>query len=98
MNQWQKRSQEATLAPGVRINDKIINFVGRVLIAPGQTMSQMKVHVYSIFFMTRLHNTGAGGRGYTFEAVRNDDSRIEGGLRSLDKLYIPILHTSCDNG
>ena len=37
-------------------------------------MSQMKVHVYSIFFMSRLHNEGAGGRGYTFEAVRNDDS------------------------
>ena len=40
--------------------------------------------------MSRLHNKGAGGRGYNFKAVRNNDGRIEGGLRSLDELYIPI--------
>ena len=39
--------------------------------------------------MSRLHNEGAGGRGYNFEAVRNDDSRTEGRLGSLNKLYIP---------
>ena len=64
-------------------------FVGRVLIAPRQNMSQSKVHVYSTFFMSRLHGEGAGGRGYNFEAVRNNDSRIKGGLGSLGKLYIP---------
>ena len=40
--------------------------------------------------MSRLDDEGAGGRGYDFKTVRNDDSRIEGGLKSLDKLYIPI--------
>ena len=40
--------------------------------------------------MSRLHGIGAGGRGCNFEAVRNDNSRIEGGLGSLDELYIPI--------
>ena len=40
--------------------------------------------------MSRLHDKGAGGRGYNFEAVRNNASRIEGGLESLDELYIPI--------
>ena len=64
--------------------------MGRVLIAPNQSMSQTKVHVYPTFFMSRLHNEGAGGRGYNFEAVRNDDSRIEGGIGSLDNLCIPI--------
>jgi len=42
------------------------------------------------FFMSRLLVEGAGRRTYSFEAVRNDDSRIEGGLSSLDELYIPI--------
>ena len=65
-------------------------FVGRVLIAPRQNMSQSKVHVYSTFFMSRLHDEGAREREYNFEAVRNDESRIEGGLGSLDELYIPI--------
>jgi len=63
--------------------------VGRVLIVPRQNMSQFKVHVYSSFFMSRLHDKGTGGRGYNFEAVRNNDIRIEGGLGSLDELYIP---------
>ena len=40
--------------------------------------------------MSRLYDKGPGGRGYNFEAVRNNDSRIEGGLRSLNELYIPI--------
>ena len=40
--------------------------------------------------MSRLLVKGAGRRGYNFEAVRNHDSRIEGGLGSLDELYIPI--------
>ena len=53
-------------------------------------MSQSKVHIYSTFSMSRLQGKRAGVRGYNFEAVRNDDSRIEGGLGSLDELYIPI--------
>ena len=40
--------------------------------------------------MSRLQSKGTGVRGYHFKAVRNNDSRIEGGLGSLDKLYIPI--------
>ena len=33
------RSSISTLMPGVRINDEIIHYVGRVLIAPNQHMS-----------------------------------------------------------
>ena len=84
------RSSIATLTPGVWINNEVIHYMGRILVALDQSMSQIKVHVYPTFFMSRLHNEGAGGRGYNFEAVRNNDSRIEGGPRSLDKLYIPI--------
>ena len=64
--------------------------VGRVLVAPNQSTSQTKVQVYPTFFMSRFHNKGAGGRGYNFKVVRNHDSRIAGGLGSLDELYIPI--------
>ena len=39
---------------------KIIYYVGRVLVAPDQSMSQTKVHIYQTFFMSRLHNEGAG--------------------------------------
>ena len=53
-------------------------------------MSQMKVHVYPTFFVSRLHRESAGERGYNFEAVKNDDSRVDGGLGALDKLHIPI--------
>ena len=80
----------ATLANGMWINDDIINFVGRVLITPRQNTSQSKVRMYLSFFMSRLLVKGAGRRGYNFEAVRNNDSRIKGGLGSLDELYIPI--------
>ena len=79
-----------TLTAGVWINDEMINYMGRVLVAPNQHMSQTKVHVYPTFFMSRLHNKSAGERGYNFEAAKNDDSRIEGRLGALDKLYIPI--------
>lgn len=72
------RSSIATLTPGVWINDKITHYADRVLIAPNQSMKK-KVHVYPTFFMSRLHNEGAGGRGYNFEAIRNNDSRIKGG-------------------
>ena len=48
------------------------------------------MHIYSTFFVSRLQGEGVRVRGYNFEAVRNNDSRIEGGLESLDKLYIPI--------
>ena len=84
------RGSIATFSNGVWINDGIINFVGRVLIAPGQNTSQPKTHIYSIFFMSRLLVEGAGRKGYNFKAVRNDDSRIEGGPGSLDELYIQI--------
>ena len=84
------RGSIATLANGVWINDKIIHFVSKVLVTPRQNTSQLKVHIYSTFFMSRLLVEGAGRRGYNFEAVRNNDSRIKGGLGSLDELYIPI--------
>ena len=42
------------------------------------------------FLMSRLHNEEARAGGYNFEAVRNNDNRIDGGLTALDKLYIPI--------
>ena len=84
------RESIATLANGVWINDEIINFVSRVLIAPRRNTGQTKTHVYSTFFMSRLLIEGVGRRTHSFEAVRNDDSRIEGGLTSLDELYIPI--------
>ena len=64
--------------------------MGRVLIEPRQNISQSKAHIYSTFFVSRLLVEGAGRRGSDFEAVRINDSRIEGGLGSLDELYIPI--------
>ena len=64
--------------------------MGRVVITPRQKTSQSKVHIYATFSMSRLPDKGAGRRGYNFEAVRNNDSRIKGGLGSLDELYIPI--------
>ena len=60
------RGSIATLANGVWINDKIIHFVGRVLIAPRQNISQPKEHINSTFFMSRLLVEGAGRRGYNF--------------------------------
>ena len=66
------------------------NFVGRVLIAPRQNTGQTKTHIYSTFFVSRLLVEGAKRRVYNFEAVRNDDSRIERGLGSLNELCIPI--------
>ena len=84
------RGSISTLAHGVWVNDEIMHFLSRVLIAPVQKINQSKVHIYSTFFMSRLHDKGTGGRGYNFETVKNDDSRIEGGLGSLDELYIPI--------
>ena len=52
-------------------------------------MSQTEVHTQP-FFMSRLHNEKAGARGYNFEPVQNNVSRIYGGLESPDELYIPI--------
>jgi len=40
--------------------------------------------------MSRLHNEEAGAGGYNFEATRNDNNRVNGGLEALDELYIPI--------
>ena len=84
------RSSTATLTPGVWINNKIIKYVGRVLIVPNQQMNQAKVHVYPTFFMSRLHNESAGSRGYNFKARKNNDDRIDGRREALDKRYIPI--------
>ena len=64
--------------------------MGRVLIAPNQYTSQSKSHIYPTFLVSRLHNKSAGERGYNFEAVKNNDSRIDGGLEALDELYVPI--------
>ena len=64
--------------------------MGRVLIAPNQHMSKTEVQIYPTFFMIILHNKGAGERGYNFKTAKNNDSRTEGGLRALDKLYTPI--------
>ena len=44
----------------------------------------------NMFFTSRLHNESAGARGYNFEAVKNNVSKIEEGLGALDELYIPI--------
>ena len=46
--------------------------------------------------MSRLHNEEAGSGDYNFKAVRNDDSRIDGGLVALDELYIPIKVNSAN--
>ena len=32
----------------------------------------------------------AGGGNYNFEAMKNNDNRIDGGLTILDELYIPV--------
>ena len=48
------RGSMATLAPGQWLNDEIINFVGRVLIAPRRSNTNSKAHVYSSYFMNRL--------------------------------------------
>ena len=77
------------ITPRVWINDKIINYMGRVLTAPNQNTSQTKVHLYPTFFMSRLHSKCAGGRGYKFKTVRTNDSRIERSLGSPDDLHIP---------
>ena len=84
------RGSMATLAPGQWLNDEIINFVGRVLIAPRRSNTNSKAHVYSSYFMNRLLRGGPEGNEYSFHEVRNDDERILGGLADLEELYIPI--------
>ena len=76
------------------INDEVINHAGRVIIAPQQTPNRPTVHVYPSFFMTKLHNEEAEAGDYNFEAVRNNNNRIDGGLTALDKLY---TLTNADN-
>ena len=44
--------------------------------------------------MTKLHNEEAEAGDYNFEAVRNNNNRIDGGLTALDKLY---TLTNADN-
>jgi Ulp1 family protease len=83
-------SSIATLISWACMNNEVINYVCRVLIAPQQKTKQPKVHIYQSFFMSRLHNKGAETEGYNFKAVRKDDSRIDGDRAALDKLYIPI--------
>ena len=62
--------------------------------APQQTPNQPKVHVYTSFLVSRLHNEEAEVGNYNFKAVRNNDNRNDGGLTALDELYIP---TNIDN-
>ena len=59
------RDSIATLANGVWINDEIMIFVGRVLIALRQNTGQTKTHVYSTFFMSRLLIEGVGRRTHS---------------------------------
>ena len=40
--------------------------------------------------MSRLYTKSAEARGYNFDAVKKDDSRIDGGLTAPDGLYISI--------
>ena len=84
------RGSMATLAPGQWLNNEVINFVGRILIAPRRSNTNSKAHVYSTYFMSRLLRGGPEGNEYDFHEVRNDDDRIPGGLADLEELYIPI--------
>ena len=84
------RASMATLAQGQWINDEIVNFVGRILIAPSRRNSSSRAHVYSSHFMSRLLSGGSRREDYNFQEVRNYDNRIENGLASLDELYIPV--------
>ena len=84
------RSSMATLAQGQWLNDEIVNFVGRILIAKSRSTSSSRAHVYSSHFMNRLLSGGPRREDYNFQEVRNYDNRIENGLASLDELYIPI--------
>ena len=79
-----------TLAQGQWLNDEVVNFVGRILIAPRRGRTGSQAHVYSSYFMSKLLNGGTQRRDYNFQEVRDFDNRIEGGLAGLDELYIPI--------
>ena len=79
-----------TLAQGQWLNDEVLNFVGRILIAPRQGRTRSRVHVYSSYFVSKLLSGGIQRRDYNFQEVRDFDNRIEGGLAGLDELYIPI--------
>ena len=46
--------------------------------------------MYPSFTMSGLHNEEAGAEGYNFEAVGNNDKRIDRGLAALNELYIQI--------
>ena len=79
-----------TLAQGQWLNNEVVNFVGRILIAPRRGRTGCRAHVYSSYFMSKLLSGGTQRRDYNFQEVRNFDNRIEGGLAGLDELYIPI--------
>ena len=49
-------SSVATLTPRAWINNEVVNYVGRVLIASDQRMNQTKVHICLTFSMSRLQN------------------------------------------
>ena len=84
------RGSIARLAHGQWLNDEIVNFVGKILIAPRRADSRSRAHIYSSYFMSRLLSGGPQSEDYNFQEVRNYDNRIENGLANLDELYIPV--------
>ena len=70
------RASIATLAQGQWLNDEIVNFVGRIIIAPRRADSRSRAHIHSSYFMSRLLSGGPQSEDYNFQEVRNYDNRI----------------------
>ena len=60
------RGSIATLAQGQWLNDEVVNFVGRILIAPSRGSFSSRAYVYSSYFMSKLLSGGSSVRITTF--------------------------------
>ena len=87
-----KRDSMPRLAAGRWLSDDIIDFVLRGIVLPNLSGK----HIYSTHFYSKLTggNDDRGPEGYFFAEVQTWARRIQGGILSLEELYIPINKNS----
>ena len=60
------RGSIAILLQGQWLNNEVVNFVGRILIAPSRGSFSSRAYVYSSYFMSKLLSGGSSVRITTF--------------------------------
>ena len=83
------RQDIATLWPMKWINDRIVNFVGKVMIQPWRGCGAAKVHVFSLHLMGALLGGANPTDPYDFAAVGRWYDRVPGDISSLGEILIP---------